>query len=159
MTCVNYIFIGSMWKSSLKLFRNEHLNVLLCNKAFIMIDLKSTQNLTGKRWKTTSYNQHWKEANERWPYAGYGYSSDDNTPLTFKGTWMTLRMFFFIFFLFYFFYKSLCTSQSSYLMQYDFYSWLSLPLSFMHWLTRCKPPPRFEPGSPAWETDHLPIEL
>ncbi len=57
-----------MWKSSLKLFRNEHFKVWLCNKALIMIDLKllkSTQTLTrsplsgeklpvatniGKRW-------------------------------------------------------------------------------------------------------------
>ncbi len=39
-----------MSKSSLKLFRNEHYNVLQCNKALITIDLKwlkSTQNLTG----------------------------------------------------------------------------------------------------------------
>ncbi len=49
MTLVNFIFVGSMWKSSLKLFRNEHFKVLLCNKALITIDLKllkSTQNLT-----------------------------------------------------------------------------------------------------------------
>ncbi len=24
-------------------------------------------------------------------------------------------------------------------MQYDFYSWQSLPLSFMHWVTQVKP--------------------
>ncbi len=44
-------------------------------------------------------------------------------------------------------------------MQYDFYSWQSLPLSFMHWVTRVKPPQRFEPGSPYWEADDLPTEL
>ncbi len=50
MTWVNLIFIGGMWKSILKLLRNEHFKVLLCNKALITIDLKwlkSTQNLTG----------------------------------------------------------------------------------------------------------------
>ncbi len=39
-----------MWKSTLKLFRNEHFKVLLYNKALVMIDLiwlKSTQILTG----------------------------------------------------------------------------------------------------------------
>ncbi len=29
-----------MWKNSLKLFRNEHFKVLLCNKALTTIDLK-----------------------------------------------------------------------------------------------------------------------
>ncbi len=32
-------------------------------------------------------------------------------------------------------------------------------LSFMHWVTRVKPPLRFEPGSPGWEVDDLPTEL
>ncbi len=44
-------------------------------------------------------------------------------------------------------------------MQYDFYSWQSLPLSFMHWVTQVKPPLGFEPGSPDWEADDLPTEL
>ncbi len=32
-------------------------------------------------------------------------------------------------------------------------------LSFMHWVTRIKPPLGFEPGSPVWEADDLPTEL
>ncbi len=40
-----------------------------------------------------------------------------------------------------------------------FYSWKSLPLSFMHRVTRVKPPLGFEPGSSEWEADDLPTEL
>ncbi len=46
-------------------------------------------------------------------------------------------------------------------MQYDFYSWQSLSLSFMHYLP-CDPnqaPLGFEPGSPDWEVDDLPTKL
>ncbi len=44
-------------------------------------------------------------------------------------------------------------------MQYDFYSWQSLPLSFMHWVTWVKPRPGIEPGSTDWEAYDLPTEL
>ncbi len=61
-----------MWKSSLKLFRNEYFKVLLCNKALIMIDLKSlksTQNLIGSPVKVKNYQlQRTLESGE---YAGY----------------------------------------------------------------------------------------
>ncbi len=43
-------------------------------------------------------------------------------------------------------------------MQYDFYSWQSLPLPFMHWV-RVKPQLGFEPRSEDWEADYLPTEL
>ncbi len=40
MTWLNYIFVCSMWKSSLQLFRNYHFKVLLCiHKALVTIDM------------------------------------------------------------------------------------------------------------------------
>ncbi len=44
-------------------------------------------------------------------------------------------------------------------MQYDFYSWRSLPFSFMNWVTCVKPPPGFEPVHPDCEADDVPTEL
>ncbi len=44
-------------------------------------------------------------------------------------------------------------------MQYDFYNWQSIPLSFMHLVNWVKPPPGFESRSPDWEADDLPTEL
>ncbi len=47
-----------MWKSSLKLFRNEHFKGLLCNKALITIDLKRlklTQIFTWSHFKVNNY--------------------------------------------------------------------------------------------------------
>ncbi len=44
-------------------------------------------------------------------------------------------------------------------MQYDFYSWQSLPLSFIHWLTQVKPQLGFEPRSPDREVDELLYEI